>query len=147
MTEPIVVEVLNWAEELVEEPVYYKGGIDQFLGSGKYEAFVPYEEPASVLKAGVLYFGENGMIVCRKCARLRATRLRRGMLGFGSHPVISVPARVLCRSARRMRRRIGRCSVLASVVRRGVRGIEIEAMNGLFLLVAGLSKKSSCGNI
>jgi len=32
MTEPIVVEVLNWSEELVGEPVFYKGGIDQFLG-------------------------------------------------------------------------------------------------------------------
>jgi hypothetical protein len=71
MSEPVVVEVLDWAEELVAEPVFYKDGIDQYLGSGKYEAFVPYEEAESVLKAGVLYVGENGMIVCRKCAGVR----------------------------------------------------------------------------
>ena len=71
MTEPIVVEILNWAEDVVGEPVCYNGGVDQFQGSGKYESFVPYEEPASVLKAGVLYSGENGMIICRKCAGVR----------------------------------------------------------------------------
>ncbi|MDA3925849.1 MAG: hypothetical protein PF904_14230 [Kiritimatiellae bacterium] len=79
ISDPIVVQLMNFVEELNGEPVYYKGGVDQFLGSGKYESFVPYEEPDSPLKEGVLYFGENGMIVCSKCARLRATRLRRGM--------------------------------------------------------------------
>ncbi len=46
----------------------------QFLGSGKHEPFVPYEEPVSVLKEGVLYSGENGMIICRKCARLQSSQ-------------------------------------------------------------------------
>jgi hypothetical protein len=73
MSEPVVVEVLNWAKELVEEPVFYKGGVDKFLGSGKYEAFVPYEEPESVLKAGTLYF-----FLCLAVAGLRRTRRRTG---------------------------------------------------------------------
>ena len=32
---------------------------------------VPRLLPGSVLKEGMLYFGENGMIVCRKCAGVR----------------------------------------------------------------------------
>ena len=71
ISDPIVVQLMNFVEELIGEPVYYKGGVDQFLGSGKYESFVPYEEPDSPLKAGVLYFGENGMIICSKCAGVR----------------------------------------------------------------------------
>lgn len=68
MTEPIVVGLYNWNDELLEDLQAYQGGIDQWIHSGKYEARKPFKEPEPILKDGVIYSADNGMLICKKCA-------------------------------------------------------------------------------
>jgi hypothetical protein len=68
MSEAIAVGLYNWKDELQGEIKKFNGGIDEWLQSVGYQQRMPLKEPEPVLKAGVIYSGDNGMRICKKCA-------------------------------------------------------------------------------
>ena len=68
MSEPVVFGLYNWADELQGEVRTFKGGIDEWIQSGGYKDRKPLKEPKPVLKDGVIYSGDNGERICKKCA-------------------------------------------------------------------------------
>lgn len=82
MSEPVAFGVYNWADELLGEIRIFKGGIDEWIQSGGYKKRKPLKEPKPVLKEGVIYSGDNGERICKKCAgdsALYTGRDRSGM--------------------------------------------------------------------
>ena len=68
MREPIVFGVYNWKDRLIGKTKIFNGGFDEWIESGDYVARKPYEEPEPILKEGVIYSSDNGMLICKKCA-------------------------------------------------------------------------------
>jgi hypothetical protein len=68
MSEPVAFGLYNWNDELQSEIRIFKGGIDEWIQSGGYKKRKPLKEPKPVLKDGVIYSGDNGELICRKCA-------------------------------------------------------------------------------
>lgn len=68
MDEPVSVGLYNWNDELLGQIRVFQGGIDEWIESGDYESRPPLKEPKPVLKDGVIYSGDNGMLICKKCA-------------------------------------------------------------------------------
>ncbi len=68
MSESVAVGLYNWNDELLGEIRVFQGGIDEWLKSGGYEPRKPLKESKPVLKDGVIYSAENGMLICKKCA-------------------------------------------------------------------------------
>jgi hypothetical protein len=68
MSEPVAFGLYNWNDELQGEIRIFKGGIDEWIQSGGYKKRKPLKEPKSVLKDGVIYSGDNGVRICKKCA-------------------------------------------------------------------------------
>ena len=68
MSEAIAVGLYNWNDELQGEIKKFDGGIDEWIQSGGYQPRPPLNEPESVLKEGVIYSGDNGERICKKCA-------------------------------------------------------------------------------
>jgi hypothetical protein len=82
MSEPVVFGLYNWIDELLGEIRVFKGGIDEWIQSGGYKKRKPLKEPKPVLKDGVIYSGDNGERICKKCAgdsALYTGRDRSGM--------------------------------------------------------------------
>jgi hypothetical protein len=88
MEEPIVVGLYNWNDELLEELQVYEGGIDQWIQSGNYEWRKSIKEPKPVLKDGLIYSADNGMLICKKCAGQSALYTGRDISG---QEVVAVP--------------------------------------------------------
>ena len=68
MGEPIVFGQYNWSDQLAGKTQIFAGGFDEWIESGDYEARKPIGEPVPVLKDGVIYSADNGMLICKKCA-------------------------------------------------------------------------------
>jgi hypothetical protein len=82
MSEPIAVGLYNWNDELLGEIRIFKGGIDEWIQSGGYKNRKPLKEPELVLKEGVIYSGDNGERICRKCAGQSALYTGRDRSGM-----------------------------------------------------------------
>jgi len=81
MGEPIVFGLYNWSDQLVGETQTFVGGFDEWIASGDYEARPAIKEPEPVLKDGVIYSADNGMLICKKCAGQSALYTGRDISG------------------------------------------------------------------
>ncbi len=66
--ESITLGLYNWAGQLISEEQTFIGGIAEWISSGGWKPPQPLPDPKPVLKKGVLYSSDNGMIVCVECA-------------------------------------------------------------------------------
>jgi hypothetical protein len=82
MSEPVIFGLYNWNDELLGKIRTFKGGIDEWIKSGGYKPRKPLKEPKPVLKDGVIYSSENGMLICKKCAGQSALYTGRDRSGM-----------------------------------------------------------------
>ena len=87
MAEPVAFGLYNWSDELLGKIRIFKGGIDEWIESGGYEPRKPLKEPTPVLKEGVIYSGDNGERICKKCAGQSALYTGRDRSGQEVVPI------------------------------------------------------------
>lgn len=81
MGDPIIVGLYNLKDEQVGETQTFAGGIDEWIASGDYEVRPAIKESVPLLKDGVIYSADNGMLICRKCAGQSALYTGRDISG------------------------------------------------------------------
>ncbi|MEA2067798.1 MAG: hypothetical protein U9P12_01240 [Verrucomicrobiota bacterium] len=88
MKDSIAVGFYNWNDELLGGCRIFQGGIEEWIELGGYEARKPFKEPKPVLKEGIIYSSDNGMLICKKCAGQSALYTGRDSSG---QEVLAIP--------------------------------------------------------